>query len=80
MALIHSVNSACPCPICLVPNAKLSDLGKHWELRTKESMQEVYKKAQTFVTETKEALLQLYGLCDIEVMLLIFQIFSTLKP
>lgn len=71
MALIRGTNSACPCPICLVHNDKLSDLSKLSELRTTKNMKDTYNKAQSLGAEAKETLLQSYGLRDIEVCVLI---------
>lgn len=46
MALIRGFGGKCPCPICLVPDTKLSDLSKKFELRTTETMQTLYEDAK----------------------------------
>ncbi|KJA12782.1 hypothetical protein HYPSUDRAFT_50110, partial [Hypholoma sublateritium FD-334 SS-4] len=66
MALIRGLNSACPCPICLVPNEKLSNLSKKWPPRTTQHMQEIYQNAQSLSAEGKEDVLKTYGLRDVE--------------
>lgn len=67
MALIRGTGSACPCPICLAPNKKLADLRHKADLRTTETMKDIYVRAQALRGEAKEELLQKYGLRDIEV-------------
>ncbi|KAK0493602.1 hypothetical protein EDD18DRAFT_1107980 [Armillaria luteobubalina] len=46
MTLIRGVNSAYPCPVCLVPNAKLQDILEVYIPRTTEEMQELYDHAE----------------------------------
>ncbi|KAK0488236.1 hypothetical protein EDD18DRAFT_1359684 [Armillaria luteobubalina] len=46
MTLIRGVNSAYPCPVCLVPNAKLQDILEVYIPRTTEEMQELYDRAE----------------------------------
>ena len=46
-------NSLYPCPICLVPKDKLSQLGHTWPARTKESTDALITKASW--QRTKEA-------------------------
>ncbi|KAK0465700.1 hypothetical protein IW261DRAFT_1553974 [Armillaria novae-zelandiae] len=46
MTLIHGVHSACPCPVCLVPDRKLMDITEVYPLQTTENMQKCYHQAQ----------------------------------
>jgi len=68
MALIRGINSHYPCPVCLVPADKLSDLSKMFKLRTTQDMKEVYEKAnQADSVAGKEAILKGSGLRDVKV-------------
>lgn len=67
MTLIWGLGSYAPCPVCLVPGDKLADLSETFELRTKEKMEEIYKRAQELNAEGKEELLKKHGLRDVEV-------------
>ena len=70
MALIRGINSHYPCPVCLVPADKLSDLSKTFKLRTTQDMKEVYEKAnEADSIANKEIILKGYGLRDIKVWL-----------
>ncbi|KAK0474499.1 hypothetical protein IW261DRAFT_1568476 [Armillaria novae-zelandiae] len=46
MMLIRGVRSACPCPVCLVPDKNLMDITEVYPLRTTENMQKCYHQAQ----------------------------------
>ncbi|KAK0211611.1 hypothetical protein IW262DRAFT_1301552 [Armillaria fumosa] len=46
MTLIRGVHSAYPCPVCLVPNAKLQDISEVYIPLTTEEMQELYVHAE----------------------------------
>jgi len=70
MALIRGINSHYPCPVCLVPADKLSDLSKVFKLRTTQDMKEVYEKAnEADSVANKEIILKGYGLRDVKVWL-----------
>jgi hypothetical protein len=47
MALIRGFTSACPCPICLVPKGRLSDVNTTWQRRN-------VTERQILVTQAKE--------------------------
>jgi len=68
MALIRGINSHFPCPVCLVPGEKLSDLSVTFPLRTTEAMKAVYEEANKAPSAaTKEAILKESGLRDVKV-------------
>ena len=68
MALIRGLNSLFPCPVCLVPGDKLSDLSETFPLRTTEAMKAVYEEANKAPSAVeKEAILKDSGLRDIKV-------------
>jgi hypothetical protein len=68
MALIRGINSHFPCPVCLVPAEKLSDLSLSFPLRTTETMRAVYETANKADSAAeKEAILKEYGLRDVKV-------------
>jgi hypothetical protein len=68
MALIRGINSHYPCPVCLVPADKLSDLSKTFKLRTTQDMKEVYETAnQADSAAEKEIILKGSGLRDVKV-------------
>jgi len=68
MALIRGINSHFPCPVCLVPAEKLSDLSLSFQLRTTETMRAVYETANKADSAAeKEAILKGYGLRDVKV-------------
>lgn len=68
MALIRGLNSHFPCPVCLVPGDKLSDLSISHPLRTTETMRAVYETANEANTAAdKEAILKEYSLRGVEV-------------
>jgi hypothetical protein len=63
MALIRGINSHFPCPVCLVPGEKLSDLSLTFPLRTTEEMKAVYEEANKLSSVAeKEAILKEFGL------------------
>ena len=66
MTLICGVRSACPCPVCLVPEKKLMDITEVYPLRTTENMQKLYDQAKEEVKD----LLQSFGLRNVEVSIL----------
>jgi len=68
MALIRGINSHFPCPVCLVPGEKLSDLSLTFPLRTTEKMKAVYEEANKLPSVAeKEAILKEFGLRDVKV-------------
>jgi hypothetical protein len=67
MALTRGVNSLFPCPTCLVPKAKIPDLGISHELRTVARMEAIWRNALTLNATEREELLKSYGLRDVEV-------------
>jgi hypothetical protein len=68
MALIRGTGGLCPCPICLVPKEKLSDLSHDYPLRTAEAMQAIVNEAnQKQYAEQKEELLKQYALRGVDV-------------
>ncbi|KAG1851348.1 hypothetical protein DFJ58DRAFT_729007 [Suillus subalutaceus] len=61
MALIHGLNSNCPCPVCLIPSTKLTDLRTAYPTRTVEDTKaflELYSRDRV----AGEAVLKVYGL------------------
>ncbi|KAK0474049.1 hypothetical protein IW261DRAFT_1423170 [Armillaria novae-zelandiae] len=58
MTLIRGVRSACPCPVCLVPDKNLMDITEVYPLRTTENMQKCYHQAQ----EVEDDILKSSGL------------------
>ncbi|KAG1771692.1 hypothetical protein EV702DRAFT_1048909 [Suillus placidus] len=70
MALVHGLNSKCPCPICLVPSTKLSDLSMTYPTRNVEDAKaflELYLRDRV----AGEAVLKAHGLRPIAVCVLI---------
>ena len=68
MALIRGIRSHYPCPVCLVPADKLSDLSLSFPLRTTETMRTAYENAnEADSAAEKEAILKEYGLRDVKV-------------
>lgn len=47
MSLIRGFGGKCPCPICLVPDDKLSNLSLDYEHRTTEKMQSILDDANS---------------------------------
>ena len=67
MALIQGINSRFPCPVCLVPGDKLSDLSVTFPLHTTEAMKAVYEEANKAPSAAvKEAILKESGLQDVK--------------
>ncbi|THV00958.1 hypothetical protein K435DRAFT_818161 [Dendrothele bispora CBS 962.96] len=59
MALIRGLGGLCPCPKCLVPQDKLSDLSNTFELRSPENTHKVFQKVNLCSTQAeKEDLLK----------------------
>lgn len=70
MALIRGTQSLCPCPICLVPNNKQSDLSDAFPLRTAKDSRAIISRAREMsVNADKEDLLKTYGLRNVDVCL-----------
>ena len=68
MALIRGINSAHPCPICLVPGDKLDNLSARYPLRSTEDMKNIYNQAKELQNKgDAEQLLKSYGLRQVEV-------------
>ncbi|KAK0471916.1 hypothetical protein IW261DRAFT_1424721 [Armillaria novae-zelandiae] len=62
MTLIRGVHSACPCPVCLVPDKNLMDITEVYPLRTTENMQKCYHQAQ----EVEDDILKSSGLRNVK--------------
>jgi hypothetical protein len=63
MTLTRGVRGLYPCPVCLVPWDRLSDLSCHHALRTAEQTQGLLREADTLQTQdAAESLLKDYGL------------------
>lgn len=68
MSLTRGFGGKRPCPICLVPDTKLSDLSHDYEPRTAERMQEVLAAANGMDRKSDgDDLLKSYGLRRVEV-------------
>jgi len=68
MALIRGAKGHFPCPICLIPREKLSDLSISYPLRTTETMRAVYETANEANTAAeKEIILKGSSLRDVKV-------------
>jgi hypothetical protein len=68
MALVRGLNSHFPCPVCLIPGEKLSELSVTFPLRTTEAMKAVYEEANKAPNAAaKEAILKGSGLRGIKV-------------
>ena len=68
MALIRGTGGKCPCPICLVPANKLSDLSEKYTLRTAEDTQTILDEAHALVyAEDREDLLKSYAIRNVDV-------------
>jgi hypothetical protein len=72
ISLIRGINSKFPCPVCLVPGDKLTDLSTDYPLRTTAEMENVYKSSVTMNAVGSEELLKNYGLCAVSVTQIIF--------
>jgi hypothetical protein len=68
MALIRGSGGLCPCPICLIPKDKQSDLSISYTLRTAKDTQNVLKRADACNYDyEKQDLLKPLGLRYIKV-------------
>lgn len=68
MALIRGAKGHFPCPICLIPREKLSDLLISYPLRTTETMRAVYETAnEADMAAEKEIILKGSSLRDVKV-------------
>lgn len=67
ISLTRGTNSNHPCPICLVPGYKMTELSEVSPLRDSTEMKNIYDKSQTLSADLAEALLKSYGLRDIKV-------------
>ena len=68
MALIRGLKGNCPCPICLVPSAKLADTSIKYPLRTAVESAELVNRTRGMASEAeREAILKPYGLRPIKV-------------
>ncbi|KAH6902842.1 hypothetical protein BKA70DRAFT_1111973 [Coprinopsis sp. MPI-PUGE-AT-0042] len=66
MAMIRGVGSKYPCPVCLVPDNAISDLGRTHPLRTTADMSAVLESTTTMNATDKEQTLMNVGLRDIK--------------
>ena len=69
MSLIRGYGGKLPCPICLAPEEKLSDVTATWPLRTAAQTQQVLKEAQALNRRDSEAHLSSYGIRNVDVRL-----------
>ena len=67
ISLTRGTNSNHPCPICLVPGDRMTELSKVFPLRDSTEMKKIYDESQTLSADLAEALLKRYGLHDIKV-------------
>ena len=73
MALIRGKMGLCPCPVCLVPSAKLSDASTKYPLRTgEESKTTVNKANECRRKDDAEEILKEKGLQGVQVSYLSF--------
>ncbi|KAF8953785.1 hypothetical protein BDZ97DRAFT_1767154 [Flammula alnicola] len=66
IALTRGGTSNFPCTICLVPKAEIPNLSKEFDMRTTQTMQEVWDRAQDMNSTDREELLKGYGLRDVK--------------
>ncbi|KII83174.1 hypothetical protein PLICRDRAFT_58549 [Plicaturopsis crispa FD-325 SS-3] len=67
MALNRGLKGKSPCPVCLVPTEKLTDLLHDYPLRTSESTQKILEEANRLrIEDDRDKLLSQYGLRNIE--------------
>ncbi|KAG2143770.1 uncharacterized protein EDB93DRAFT_1241355 [Suillus bovinus] len=67
MVLTRGVRALWPCPICLVPHDKLSDMSHCYPRRTSRESQAILATARERETaEEREEVLKEYGLCDVQ--------------
>jgi hypothetical protein len=68
MALIRGTKGFCPCPICLVPADKQSDLSESYPLRTAEDTMAIVDRANEASTATsRDDILKTYSLRNVPV-------------
>lgn len=67
ISLTRGTNSNHPCPICLVPGDKMTELSEVFPLRDSTEMKKIYDESQILSADLAEALLKSYGLRDIKV-------------
>jgi hypothetical protein len=67
MALIRGARGLCPCPICLVPLDRQSDLSANYPLRTANSTMAIVHDARQMPAVAGENHLKRYGLRNIDV-------------
>ena len=69
MALIRGLMGAAPCPVCLVPNDKQSELGLEplWPYRTVAESQQAVTSTKQMTQANREAILQPLGLRPVDV-------------
>lgn len=72
ISLIRGLNSKFPCPVCLVPGDKLTDLSTDYPLRTTAEMENVYKSSVAMNAAGSEELLKNYGLRAVSVTEIFF--------
>ena len=72
MALIRGLRGLCPCPKCLVPRDKLSDLSHNHELRTAQGIQGIFEKARNLGATARDEIFKKAGLRDIKVGIVIW--------
>ncbi|KAH6883656.1 hypothetical protein BKA70DRAFT_1378000 [Coprinopsis sp. MPI-PUGE-AT-0042] len=65
MSMTRGVNSKVPCPVCLVPDDELHNLGESYPLRTTVDMRNVLESTKNMTATDKEAKLKSFGLRDI---------------
>jgi hypothetical protein len=70
MALTHGVRALWPCPVCLVPHDKLSDMSHCYPHRTSHDSEAILATVRERETaEEREEVLKDYGLRDVIVSL-----------
>jgi len=67
MALIRGLRGLCPCPKCLIPHDKLSDLSQKYELYTARTTQDIFKSAAGLKAAARDDIFKKHGLRDIKV-------------
>ena len=68
MSLIRGFGGKLPCPICLIPSEKLSDITSIYPLRTSVQSQHIYESAQNLSSASeRESLFKDFGLRNVPV-------------
>lgn len=67
MSLIRGIKSLFPCPICLVPRDKLSDLSQVYELRTQKNSEALVRDTQGMTMADAEQKLRNQSLRPVQV-------------